>query len=120
MESNSTNNFDLKKFITENKLTSLSKKINEQEEDVQLPTGILIQYTTSGQFYGLYVTNVDGSKEKIKGVDNANQYIEDLTGTPSDLPFNNYAYGEDDVEAAAQSLRELGIQVSHNDDFDAE
>lgn len=119
MESNNTNNFDLKKFITENKLTSLSRKVNEQQED-NLPEKVLIQYNTRGQFYGLYVTHADGTREKIRGVDDANQYIYDLTGTDPDLPINNYAYSEDDVEAAAKSLRELGIEVSHNDDFDTE
>lgn len=118
MESNVTNNFDLKKFITENKLTSSSNRVNEQDE--QLPESILIQYNTHGRFYGLYLNYSDRNREKIGGVDNANEYIGKLTNTTPDLPSANYAYHEDDVEAAAKSLRELGIKVSHNDDFDTD
>ena len=122
MESTKTNNFDLKKFIVENRLTPQSRTVNEQQED-NLPKRILIQYTTSGRFYGLYLYNQakpQNHYDRIRGVDNANEYIERLTGKPSNLPLANYSYNEDDVEAAAESLRKLGIEVSHNDNFDTD
>lgn len=114
MDSSITNNFDLKKFITENRLSS---KINEEEE--KLPKKILIQYTERGDFYKLYLDFADGTHDRVRGRDNANKYIEKLTGKPTKLPLTNYHYNEDRVEQAAQNLRELGIEVKHDDMFDA-